>query len=270
MVKILRKRTFRKKGSGMAAKSRKIYKRKPRVYRKRGVDRTDHTVQKLNPGRDKCLYVRKTSTIIPSYGAPNGTSGGFQFSLGTSGFSYSAILSFDPAGVFGNINGTISSAASLLTTSQLPEWVNYKGLYGYYKVKKIHLRFTALDINSSLGTTSPVLMLRYNNEYATTLSSLNPTPTSISEEKNWIRKTFTPEHPDFTYSFYPKVMNLTDNAGVLGTDTRVPKSMPWTNVSTPVELYGIKMYLNWPGAPTGTNCLINCDITYDMCFKEQS
>jgi hypothetical protein len=106
--------------------------------------------------------------------------------------------------------------------------------------------------------------MRYNDEYTPGA----PNPVSISEEKNWVRKTFTQEKNTFTYSFYPKVWALYDNLGTLATDSRVTKSMPWTNMNSPVEIAGMKFYFNAPASNVAAYCY--CEIQYDISFKEQT
>ena len=118
-----------------------------------------------------------------------------------------------------------------------------------------------------MDTDSPTIYLRYNNEYLAPGTG-TVTPLTMSEERGWVRKVFTAEHPDFTYSFYPKIMQLVDNAGVFSTESRVSKSMPWTNINTPVELYGMKVYTYWAGNPNNTYYM-NCDVLYHLEFKEQ-
>lgn len=253
---------------------KKVYKKKSQPNRSsmrssmrpsRPLRLADTTVTKLNPGKDRMITVKKSYPInSQGYASAIGFTSP-QIVLGTTGFTYGGNLIFDPSGTFGQCTGKIDSASPTLGALPIPEWVSYKALYGLYKVKRMTIKFRA-DDNGSQGLLSqpPVLYMRYLNEF----NQATPTYTSISEEKNWVRKTFTPEHPEFSYSFYPKVMQLVDNAGTLATDTRVPKSMGWTSVNTPVELYGIKFWLSWPGS-ADTTTLISLDISYDIQFKEQ-
>jgi len=177
-------------------------------------------------------------------------------------------MTFDPAGVYGNNSGT--PGATPLIPAKIPEWDTYKALYAMYKVKKIHLKFSAYD-NTASGLLSepPVLYIRYLNQFQTPAdNSVNAI--TISEERNWIRKVFTVEKPTFEYSFYPKIMVLGDNNDPDGLvdEARIPKSMPWTTMGTPVNLFGIKFYYLIPQINTGS-CYVSCDVSYDLEFKTQ-
>lgn len=236
-----------------------VYRRRPATLRI-----ADTTVTKLNAGKERIANVKKGYPInSQGYASAIGFTSP-QIVLGASGFTYGGNLIFDPTGTFGQCTGKIDVASPTLGPLPIPEWVSYKTLYGLYKVRKITIKFRADDDGAQgLLSNPPVIYMRYLNEY----NQAVPTYTSISEEKNWIRKTFTPEHPEFTYSFYPKVMQYVDNAGTLATDARVPKAMGWTSVATPVELYGLKVWFSHPG--TSTTSIVSFDITYDIAFKEQ-
>lgn len=262
-----KKTPFRKKVST----KKKTTRSKPRTTRKRFAARpVDNTVQKLNPGRERLIFVKKSYPYIPAYFGAVGGINGMQIEAAATGFAFGKNIIFDPTGTFGNCSGVISTSAGSLTTAAIPEWAAYSALYSMYKVTKIHLRLTCADDGAyGLQSTPPTLYLRYLNEYLPPVTGQNTT-TSMSEERNWVRKQFTAEHPDFTYSFYPKVMQLMDNTGSFSTETRTPKAMHWTNVNTPVELYGLKMYFQWPSIANAATTYINIDITYDIVFKEQS
>jgi len=253
-------------------------KSKPSPYRKRTIKRRtmrprtlriqDDTVVRINPGKARVQkWMKNTPLNIPGNPSVAGTNG-FNIALGTTAYAQSGSMTFDPSGNFGNFSGPISSTAGFasLSTQTLPEWTSLGNLYGQYKVNKITLKFSLSSTGSAQSGNGPqaTLFMRYNDEYTPGA----PNPTSISEEKNWIRKTFTVEKPTFNYSFYPKVLALYDNLGLATTDARATRSMPWTNMNAPVEILGMKFYFNVPAA--SATSYINCDVQYDISFKEQT
>ena len=240
--------------------------RKP-VYRKRYVKKSfpvDSTVQRLNGGRDRPICVSKSLPFNVNGTVSTSGTTGFVYNFTSSSFSVGTLTTFDPTGNFGNNSGNITSGAPTLIAAQITDWTSFAALYSQYKVKKIHLKFTAYDSTSgsTLGSQPPTMFIRYNNEYA----APSPTTAIIADERNWMRKTFTPEHPDFSYSFYPKVMCLDDNRGLISTDSRVPKSMRWTSTATPVELWGVKAWIAAIGT-SSAGTYIAMDVTYDICFR---
>ena len=249
-------------------------RRKAPVRRSRALKIVDTTIQRLNPGKSTVVRLKKALPFIPSYLSLSGSGTyGIQIQLGTTGFTFGQHIVFDPSGTWGNSSGYIVSAIGTLGVAAIPEWSAYKLLYSQYRVKKIHLKFLAINNNPTiqLNNIEPTLYVRYCDEDVAPATG-QVTATTMCEEKNWIRKTFTTEHPEFSYSFYPKVMHLVDNAQVIGSESRMPKSMGWTDVNFPVQLWGCKLYINWPALSgvTGTQSFINVDISYDIEFKEQS
>ena len=256
-------RTQRRRPATVVVVPRK--KRSPR-YR-RPLLMADTTVTKLNPGKPKIISVIKSLKINADAVESSAATNGFTIKSTGTAATYQVNMVFDPAGSFGNNSGPINTTVGTgsLVAAAIPEWSSYAALYSRYKVKKVHLHFKCVSTASlTLAVTSPTLYIRYLNEYNPSSISL----ITISEERNWIRKVFTPEQPDFKYSFYPKCMALNDNINILSTDSRLPVSMRMTSVSTPVELYGVSIYVAIP-----TNSLqwvIQCDVTYDIMFQEQN
>jgi hypothetical protein len=229
----------------------------------------DSTVQKLNPGRDRIARMVKSTVFnVNNSGSVYASGNGFGFNLGAAAITWGQrSMIFDPSGTFGNNGGPITASSTVLLGQAIKDWSALASLYSHYKVTKITLKFQASS-TINLDTQSPTMCVRYNNEFlAPGVGSA--TPTTMAEERGWIKKVFTAEHPNFSYSFYPKVMQLVDNIGTTG-ETRISRAMPFTNIATPVELYGCKVFLNWPGATGSSQVYINCDICYHLQFKEQS
>jgi len=228
----------------------------------------DDTVVKINPGKARVQkWMKNTPLNIMGVPSTAGTNG-FSIQLGATSYAQSGSMTFDPSGNFGNFSGPVSSTTGFasLSSQTLPEWTSLGNLYAQYKVNKITLKFSLASTGTAQSGNGPqaTLFMRYNDEYTPGA----PNPTSISEEKNWIRKTFTVEKPTFNYSFYPKVFQLYDNLGIVTTDARVTRSMPWTNMNSPAEILGMKFYFNVPGASASS--YIHCDVQYDISFKEQT
>jgi len=172
-------------------------------------------------------------------------------------------LTFDPAGTFGNNSINVAGGVSTSGPANIQQWTQYANLYDQYKVNKITLHFTAIDI-ADLNTGSPIMYIRYQDTYG----AIAPTMTDISQQKNWVRKTFTSEHPDFTFSFVPKVQDIVDNNALISANARTPKRMVFTNTSTPVMLYGVQLVVVLPASALGYS--VNCSTEYHIGFKEQA
>ena len=249
------KKTYAKKRTTTRRKtqsSRRVtHARRPRVM---PVRVADTTVEKLNIQKIKPVYIKKMMVLNPIGAA--GTSNVTAFQLAPLTSAGGVNLTFDPAGTLGN-------AGYLGNYSGISEWSAYSGLYQFYKVNKIKLVFSAFDTGSSgLLNASPTIYIRYNNDYL----PISVSRSTMASLPGVIKKTFTPEHPMFEYSFYPKVQLLVDNYGViLGNEARQPRKMSYTNTATPVQLYGISIY--WSAIATGM--WVNMDIEYDISFKSQ-
>jgi len=223
----------------------------------------DTTVVKYNPGKDKVVKFIKSPAIFYPYTLGTSGSNALQFSGGASAITAFGSVQFDPAGSFGTYSGTVSVNGTFVgAPAPVVDWGSLIRLYSHYKVTKIVCKFTAQD-TGSLISAPPIIYMRYANVYP----SVTPNISTVSEQRGWVRKTFTPEHPNFTYAFYPKVMMLADNIGVLATEARQPKNMPWTNCSTPVDLYGFQFIYQFPANTTTTDTFVNMDVEYHLCFK---
>lgn len=262
----------RKSKKSVVPRRKPVFKRKAAYSKRtRPVRIVDPTVVKVNPGKSRVQRWVKTTPIntqgVPSFPGTNG------FSIFCSGLSYqvAGVMTFDPTGNYGNVSGSITSPAttfSTLSPQTLPEWTSFSNLYAQYKVNKIHLKFTYSDngANAQASASAATLWMRYNDEY----QPGNPTAVSISEEKNWIKKIFTAEHPNFTYSFYPKCLTFYDNQGAISTDGRGSRSMGWCNMNAPAEIFGMKFFCQTQAVGTVDAGYIHCDIQYDLSFKEQT
>lgn len=250
---------------------RPVFKRKARYPRRITVrsnaNTDDATVLKINPGKSRVQRWLKTTPLNVQGTLGVAGTNGFTIRTESAAYTQAGTITFDPAGYSGNNSGSITSANgfSLLSALALPEWTSFGNLYAQYKVNKITLKFTSSVASATNVNNMPItLFMRYNDEY----TPGNPTITSISEERNWIKKVFTPEHPTFTYSFYPKVLAQYDNLGLIAVDSRRSTSMPFMNMNSPSELLGMKFYVQSP-ASSALN-IVSCDIQYDISFKEQT
>lgn len=255
--------------------SKKTTRRKS--YRKRASRKPkssnylDTTISVINPGRDKIVRISKTLPLNIPYQL-GGATKGMNIQFGTTSLTWGQVLVFDVAGVLGNNAGTVTAAGSLLGAAALSEWSAYSLLYTQYRVKKIHLKFNcSTAISQNLDNTPITMYIRYQKEWISNPGTPNQvTPGLFAEQRNVVKKTFTSQHPDFTYSFYPKVARLNDAGGTgAATDSRVLKSMPFTSCNSPVDLWGVQIYVFYPGSAT-TSALLQMDVQYDLEFKTQS
>lgn len=251
-------------------------KRKPTYNRRRkpaskSANHLDTTITVINPGKDKVAKIIKTLPLNVPYQL-GGATKGMNVQMGTTSLTWGQVLVFDPAGVLGNFCGTVTAAGSLLGSSALAEWSAYSLIYTQYRVKKIHLKFNCgSGVGQNLDNSPVTMYIRYQKEWITNPGTANQvTPGILAEQRNVVKKTFTSQHPDFVYSFYPKVARL-DDAGGTGAsiDSRVLKSMPFTSCTSPVDLWGVEIYVQWPGSATAT-ALLQMDVQYDLEFKTQS
>lgn len=261
-------RKYIRKSTKSKKKNVKSYKKMARPSTRKKITR-DPTITKLNAGKERIVRVRKMTKInLPSVVGTAGTNG-MSIQLTSTGYTAKGVLVFDPSGSQGNNSGNISNlftSGASLSPCNIPDWSGFQTLYSEYRVKKITCKFNWSSSGNPLSYAMPELYVRYANDY----NEADPDAFTVSEQRNWVRKVFTMEHPSFTYSFYPKVMYLADNPGVLATEARVAKAMPWTDMSNPCALYGLKFFIHWPGAVNSTYTnVINMDISYDIEFKEQ-
>jgi len=258
-----------------STKKNNYRKRKPTYTRRRkpaskSANYLDTTITVINPGKDKVCKISKTLPLNVPY-AIGGATKGMNIQCGASAITWGQVLVFDPAGSFGNFAGTVTAAGSLLGTTPISEWSAYSLIYTQYRVRKIHLKFNCgAGVGTNLDNNPLTMYIRYQKEWISNPGTANQvTPGLLAEQRNVVKKTFTSQHPDFVYSFYPKVARL-DDAGGTGapTDSRVLKSMPFTNCNTPVDLWGVEIFVQWP-AGSGT-ALLQMDVQYDLEFKTQS
>lgn len=269
MAKYLRKKLFRRK---RPTKSKSRYSRKTMRRPKGNMNTGDTTISVINPGKDKIIRVQKSLPLNQPY-VLGGTTRGANFNFSTTAITWGQVLTFDPAGVQGFFTGTVNSTISTLSSSAIAEWVAYKVLYTEYRVRKITLKFNASStLGNSLDDVPVSLYIRYQKEWIANPGAAGGVNLgTLAEMRNVVRKTFTADHPDFQYSFYPKVARLSDAAGTgVGNDGRVLKSMQFTSVNVPVDLWGVQLYINWPGSAVGSTALIQMDVSYDIEFRTQA
>lgn len=252
----------------MAANKRYIPRKRKTNKKKKQTTRvvkvSDPTVEKLQIHKMRVYKCSKALQVNRPYATTTAGTCGFQIAWQGTAFAAGYNLLFDPAGVFGNNSGTAQASGSTLAyPAQVPDWQNLKALYSLYRVDKITLDFGLTTVGNQ-NTMPMVLYMRYLGEY----NAPTPTLNLIAGENNWIKKTFTDENPTFKYSFVPKVATLGDNAASLATDSRSLKRMDWTSTQTPIELYGFKIYFDFPLVASPDIQFISCDITYHMSFKE--
>lgn len=266
-----RKRISKGYSSKRAGKKARGGRRTKRRFSKRtrAKGSSDASVVRIGPKKDKVFRTTLRTQILPPYSAsvsgingPTWNAAGLQISCG---------VIFDPSGTFNVLTGaqpTISAFGSAnLAPCPAQSWSNYSTLYAKYRVKKVTVTFTAYD-PADLDGASPVMYIRYLNEFNTAALPIYSAwnYADITKEAGWVKKTFTTGNQKFTYSFYPKVMNLVDNGGssISTIDTREPRNMHWTSVTTPVELYGLKILIYKPNAD---GSIISMDTQYSIQFK---
>lgn len=270
----------------MVLSRRKNYK-KPKTTRRRGMptrkrtyrrrapissNKGDTTISVVNPGKDKIIKVIKSLPLNQPY-VNGGVTKGVNFQFAATAVQWGQVMVFDPAGAQGNNAGTVALTSSTLSPAAITEWVAYKILYTEYRVKKIHLKFLASSLLGQTLDEVPITMyIRYQKEWiANPGTASQVTLGTLAEMRNVVRKTFTSDHPDFEYSFYPKIARLSDAGGTgLSADTRALKSMPFCSVNTPVDLWGVQLYVNWPGSSAGVQALLQMDVSYEIEFRTQS
>ncbi|UAU46995.1 Cap [Chicken proventriculitis-associated circular virus 1] len=260
-------KSTRKKPMSRPYRKRTVKRRAPV---RKGANYLDTTISVMNPGKDKIVRISKSLPLNVPY-AIGGATKGMNVQCGASAITWGQVLVFDPSGTQGNFCGTVTAAGSLLGTSALAEWSAYSLLYQQYKVKKIHLRFNCgAAVGTNLDNNPLTMYIRYQKEWISNPGTANQvTPGLFAEQRNVVKKTFTSQHPDFTYSFYPKVARLSDAGGTgASADSRILKSMDFTSVNTPVDLWGAQIFLQWP-AGSGS-ALLQMDVQYDLEFKTQS
>lgn len=270
MPYVPRRRTTRKKPA-YRSKRKSYVKRRP-ARKPRSMNAGDTTISVINPGKDKIVKVCKSLPLNQPY-VLGGVTKGVNFNFSTTAVNWGQVMTFDPSGTQGNNAGTVALTSSTLSPAALSEWVAYKVLYTEYRVKKIHLKFLAsTTLGNALDTNPLTMYIRYQNEWiANPGTPSQVTLGTLAEMRSVVRKTFTTQNPDFHYSFYPKVAKLIDAGGTgASADTRALKAMPFVSVNTPVDIWGVQIYVNWPGSATGSAVLLQCDVSYELEFRTQS
>ena len=255
---------YRRKRSTKPAPKRKAFPKRSMKMSRRPLltKEIDDTVVKINPGRDPIVKVKRTTLVnAPNIGSVSG-SNGFSITFGTTSFTATYGILFDPAGTYGNNSGNIDNTLPVLAPCQVPGWASFAALYESYKVTRITCTFHASDYGN-LATFPPTLYLRHSQDYTTATAST----TTIARQRGWIKKTFNEEQPNYVYSWVPKVQDISDNINTMTSASRLPRSMGWTSTSSPAALYGLQIFCINP-ATVPTISIISCDITYDISFKD--
>jgi len=222
---------------------------------------------RVNPMRQQIVRVVKGTTLIPSYGACTLGVNGLQVQMGTAAVNMAKNFTFDPSGNFGNFSGTVTSAAQTYGAHVTSEWFSYAAVYKFYKITKVTINFRLDDLGLA-DTCSPTLYLRYHDGKPTTVV---PSPAGIASERNWLAKKFDAQSSTFKYSFIPLVQNLVAAGTTINNLGREARRMQWTSTDTPVEIYGMKMYMNWPAnSAADLNSYLNMDVVYHISYKEQA
>lgn len=157
---------------------------------------------------------------------------------------------FDPSGTYGN-------AGVALAPVGLTDWASMTAMYDMYRVNWIKLTFTWTN---SGGGTCP-LFIRYNYDIDVTV----PTLTGMAQLANLTEKSFTNVSPKFSYIFKPKQATLVDNfTSGLATEGRSIVDHTWTDVTYPVELWGVQLMTNF-ALVAGMNLFF--EVEYDISFK---
>lgn len=252
-----------------ASKKRKVIRRRFIRRTRRKTYAPDPTVVRLNPVGARPVRASKGTILIAPFGPSTVGSTGVSIQLSTAAVLVQRNFTFDPSNTYGNFSGTINSVSQTLGPHFATSWGALTGLYKYYRVDRITINFRYDDLGSA-DTCSPTVYMRYHDgEFNTD----TPSPTIIASERGWISKKFDASNSTFKYSFIPLVQNLTlGSSGGAFVDTgKSARRMRWTSVFKPVEIYGFRLYLNWPvNSAADLNSFINMDVVYHMSFKEQA
>jgi len=222
---------------------------------------------RVNPMRQQIVRVVKGTTLIPSYGACTLGVNGLQIQMSTAAVNMARNFSFDPAGSYGNFSGVVNSASQTFGPHVTSEWFSYAAVYKFYKITKITINFRLDDLGLA-DSCSPTLYLRYHDGK---VDATVPSPAGIASERNWLAKKFDANSSTFKYSFIPLVQDTTIGGSAYNAVAKSAKRMGWTATNTPVEIWGMKMYLNWPvNSAADLNSFLNMDVVYHISYKEQA
>lgn len=160
-------------------------------------------------------------------------------------------LVFDPSGTFGNTSTALGPLA-------MSDWTSLIAVFNQYKVNKITVNFNYETQGALVGA----VPLYINKNYERNVTA--PTVAGLCALSNTVLKNFSPESSRYSYSFVPKCGFLLDNVGVIATEGRSVQNMPWTDVTLPVELFGLQFVGPYTLA---TSQFLFLDITYDVSFR---
>ena len=260
---------------------RKYGKRKlKRSYKKTTrKKRTSKSVQYVgSKGKNFMRQSYQTLAIIPY---TNGTAGGVTSAANASGPIWSCaaggsvgywahVMKFDPfggstQGYYGD-QGTGGSSIAISTGSATygrpPEMYLEAANWYYYKVNRISMHFYVRD-KADLDYGSIELYIRRSDEYTASV----PTFETVSDQIGWVKKSFTNLDKSFTFSFVPKMQQVSD--GTTLNSSRRPIRMPFlrTNVSTP--LYGVQVMVVIPGGGSAAECQLCCDVHFSVSWRDK-
>lgn len=162
---------------------------------------------------------------------------------------------FDPSGTYGNCSASGGPLA-------MPDWTSLKNVFDLYRVNwiKIHMFSQNTTASGLSADADPMdVYMRYNYESQIT----TPTLAGITQVPKVIKKTFTQDRPRYTYMIKPKVESAMYNVGASAGWGRGLVNMKWTDVDSPVQLYGFKFYVD--RQLTGQQLFF--EIEYNVSFK---
>lgn len=164
-------------------------------------------------------------------------------------FGYSR---FDPSGslalrtLFGN------------TTTQIPGWSQFSGIYEQFKLHwvRMHFRLRYLDSPDTTGYQPSAInaRLRYNYDIET-LQDGKVGYDDFSYAADVVNWTFTPEHPNFSYKVYPRVLK-----GTLATTTTLGYTVTkpgWSDVDDPPIHLGCMLWVD--NIPDGWQLIVDLE-----------
>lgn len=238
-----------------------------RMYRRRFTRRRTFKRQKnvavVGPRREHVCHQQLSTRTTAPYTESIAGNGPSFMSSSSGALAWYQMWYFDPSGFIGPTGAQVpGSTVNPNTGSTADGWTRFAAIYAYYKVTSITLNFHYTTAgNADFGP--PILYINREFEY----NASAPTIADTSNQTGWLRKEFDSNSETFRYTFKPRITSIEDNRGVTTTDPRGSTAMPWTNVSTPAELLGIKVMLFMP---LHTNPgIIQCNIVYNCLFKDK-
>lgn len=203
----------------------------------RAIKVSDPTIERLNFNRKDRIVTFKKSITLNSFAYNNVVGFGVNFL-------------YDPSNT---VTGSLFSA--------IADWANLTGLFNEYRIKNIKTMFT-YQSSATTPEKEPFVLIRNN---AVDYTSVAPTLANMTQYANVIKKTFTPEHPCWSYNLKPAIaVPVFQGTGVLGTTSYRMQKAPWCDVNDPVLHYGLGIYFSTI-SPTQS---IIVDVEYTIDFKE--